>query len=87
MISKELLEVFKHIGIEEDRIDDCTVRDASLAYRRIAKTCHPDRCGPDATEAEITDATAAFQALGNAYEAVITFLVDKLKGSKQLSLV
>lgn len=82
MISKELIEEFKHIGIDEDRIDACTVRDASLAYRRIAKACHPDKCGPDATRADIEAATTAFQALGKAYEAVITFLVAKLKGTK-----
>ena len=76
MISKELIEEFKLIGIDYNRVDECTIREASLAYRRVAKVLHPDKVGPEATADDIAAATTAFQALGNAYESVITFLVN-----------
>ena len=83
MISKDLSEAFKHIGIDENGVNGCTIHDASIAYRRTAKIVHPDRLGSEATQDDIARATAAFQTLGNAYKVVVKYLVDKLKDTKE----
>ena len=82
ILSKELLEDFKRIGIKVTDVDECTVHDAAIAYRRTAKVLHPDKVGPNATADEILASTAAFQTLGKAYKSVINYLVDKIKQSK-----
>ena len=82
MLSKELLEDFKRIGIEDTAVDEYTVHDAAIAYRRTAKVIYPDKVGSDATADEIATATAALQALGKAYKSVINYLVDQIKQSK-----
>ena len=78
MLTDKIIKDFDAIGISENRIDGCTIQIAGSSYRKKARTLHPDKVGPDHP-----DTTAAFQLLGNAYRAVLEYLVEILKDVKE----
>ena len=69
------------LGIESDKLEQITAKDARIAYHRRALEVHPDKADPDKPEQK-AEFNAAFQALGNAYERILKYIVEKLQSQK-----
>ena len=61
VLKKNLLILEIEVGSDEE-IHAITLKDASIAFQKLALILHPDKAG--------TESTAAFQELRNAYELV-----------------
>ena len=59
----------EYLDLNDMEIGSITIRDVIVAFRKKAHELHPDKAGPAST--------AAFQDLSNAYQRILTFLVDK----------
>ena len=57
MLSQEIIDHLKVLGIKEENYETLTMDDAVKAYRKLAMTVHPDKAGKESTD--------AFQNLNN----------------------
>ena len=58
-------DYYKILGVEKDASD----HEIKRAYRKLAIVHHPDKAGPDNTEA-----AEKFKEIGEAYEVGLTFI-------------
>ena len=65
---KKQLRVLK---LEGRTVEELSIREIILAYKRLAKSVHPDTSGYDSKE--------DFQELANAYEKILEVVVNKTK--------
>ena len=63
------------LKLEDRNIDELSIRDVILSYRKLAKKLHPDTSGYDSKE--------DFQALGNAYERILEITVEKARKNEE----
>ena len=71
----DLKEELMTLRLEDRDLNDLTIREVIVSYRKIAKEVHPDRNEPE----KKAEKTAEFQVLNNAYEKVLKHLVDTMK--------
>ena len=69
----DLKEELKTLRLDERELNELTIREVIVSYRKLAKEVHPDRNGPE----NIAEKTAAFQKLNNAYESVLKYLISR----------
>ena len=74
MMSRELKKDFIALGLENEVIENITVRDAIVAFQKAALKKHPNKAG--------ADYTVAFQEISESYQRVLKYLIDKLKASE-----
>lgn len=64
--------------MDADSPEELSVDTAKKAYHRRAAEIHPDKADP-ADLNQVQKFTAAFQELGNYYQRILKYIVDKLK--------
>ena len=69
---------FVTLGMDAEKMESLTIKEARVAYHKAAKEMHPDKADPTNLE-EVARYTAAFQNVGNCYQRILMFLVNKLK--------
>ena len=74
IMSRELKKYFIVLGLENEVIENITVRDAIVAFQKAALKKHPNKAG--------ADYTVAFQEISESYQRVLKYLIDKLKASE-----
>ena len=65
---KKYLRILK---LEGRTVEELTIREVILAYKRLVKSVHPDTSGYESKE--------DFQELGNAYEKMLEIVVNRTK--------
>ena len=65
------------LGLDDSTLEMVSMRAVINAWRKKSKVVHPDKAGKEKEEQE--RATSEFQALSNAYQRLLKFLVDETK--------
>ena len=73
----QLREDLVTLGLDDSTLNTVSMKEVIHAWRKKSKVVHPDKAGKEKEEQE--RATAEFQALSNAYQRLLKFLVDKQK--------
>ena len=74
----ELKKDLATLKIDADKLESLSVQQARSAYHKIALVVHPDKADLKNPE-QIAEYTAAFKELGNAYQRVIKFIIERLQ--------
>ena len=67
--SETVKEDLKVLKLQDKVIENLSISEVIRAYRKLARFVHPDTSG--------YESTADFQVLGNAYERLLSIVVDK----------
>ena len=78
MAKSQIDKDLRVLKLEEERIEDLSIRDIIKNYRKLAKKLHPDVSGYDSKE--------DFQELGGAYERLLKVVVDNIKNTEKTDL-
>ena len=77
-ISEQLEKDFATMQINIDNLESLSVHQAKIQYHKVALIIHPDKADPNNPE-QVQEFTAAFQELGNCYQRVLKYIVEKLQ--------
>ena len=75
---EEIKKDLHTFGIDVSKLESLTVQEVRAAYHKLAKEIHPDRVDPADAE-RVAECTAAFQEVGNSYQRILKFIIDKLQ--------
>ena len=73
---------FSTMRMDANNLEDLTVEKAKKAYRKRAAVIHPDKADP-ADLKQVAEFTAAFQDLGNSYQRILKYIIEKLKNQSE----
>ena len=76
-ISEEVKKDLATLRIDDDSLDDLTVRMVKLAYYKTASIVHPDKADP-LNPKQVEEFTAAFQELLNSYQRVLQYMMENM---------
>ena len=76
--SDELQKDISTLRLDINNLESLTVKQARNAYHKIALEIHPDKADPENAE-QVAEFTAAFKELGNSYQRVLKFIVERLQ--------
>ena len=76
--SDELKKDLSTLRMDIDNLESLTVQQARAAYHKVALEIHPDKADPENRE-QVAKFTAAFQELGNCYQRVLKYIIDRLQ--------
>ena len=76
--SEQLKKDLATLQIDIDHLETLSVQQASTQYRKVALTVHPDKADPHNPK-QVEEFTAAFQELGNCYQRVLKYIVERLQ--------
>ena len=68
------------LGLSIDEMDSLTAEEVKCAYHKAAKKTHPDKADPTNLE-EVARYTAAFQEVGNSYQRILIFIVQRFSAN------
>ena len=82
---EQIKKDLKTLGIDEDKLDTLTVKDARIGYHNTARKIHPDKTDQDNPEL-VEKHTTEFKEVGGAYERIIKHIITKLQDQKNRDL-
>ena len=80
--SEELKKDCETLQIDDDKLESLSVQEVKTQYHKMSKVVHPDKADPTNPK-QVEDFTAAFQELGNCYQRVLKYIVEKLQSKKE----
>ena len=81
-ISEELKKDMATLRIDIETLVSLTIKQAKNQYHKIALVTHLDKADPDNPK-QVEEFTAAFKELGNSYERVFKYIVEKLQSKSE----
>ena len=82
---EQIKKDLKTLGIDEDKLDTLTVKDARTAYHNTARKIHPDKTDQKDDE-KVQKHTTEFKQVGSAYERILKYIIAKLQDQKNREL-
>ena len=82
---EQIKKDLKTLGIDEDKLDTLTVKDARTGYHETARKIHPDKADQNNHE-QVQKQNAAFQEAGNAYGRILKYIIARLQDQKNRDL-
>ena len=80
---EEIRKDLTTMKMDVNNFEELTVETAKKAYRKRAAEVHPDKADPEDLK-QVAEFTAAFQELGNSYQRILKYIVEKLMNQEYI---